>query len=129
MRTLSVISGIGLAILFLVGLSNPGGANWLTWLIGVSAVCSFIVAGARRGSSGATGAGLVSVGLFALWIIGMSTGTPSYENWWTFAFACVMAIAAISAANQRRNDRLVAGPTGTVDTPVNSDRDRFRRSA
>ena len=128
MRTLAVICGIGLAVLWLAGLSSPNAATWLTWLDGLGALASFVVAGGRGvRTTVMTGAVTTAVGLFALWIVGLSTNGAQFQNWWTFVFGCLMAFAAISGAAEER--RTLSGGATTEDVTVMGIRDRFRRSA
>jgi hypothetical protein len=129
MRTLAVISGIGLVILWLAGLSSPNAAVWLTWLNGVGALACFVVGGAKGTRKGlVNGAVGTSIGLFALWIIGLASNGAQFQNWWTFVFGCVMAFAAITGSAENRR-MLGAHPESTEDVTISGIRDRFRKSA
>lgn len=108
-RAWSIVFGIGLGILWLVGLSTPGEGNWLTWLTGIAALGSFILAvvadpaSPRRVRAG--GAFTLSAGLFVLWIAGLAAGAQPYMAWWDFAFACGYLILGVSA-NSRPSRRI-----------------------
>ncbi|MGZ3697713.1 MAG: hypothetical protein ACXWP5_06325, partial [Bdellovibrionota bacterium] len=100
-RNISVVLGIGLAVLWAVGLGSPDATGWLTWMDGVGAVCAFIVASGGRTygrAQTATGFFGMAVGLFALWIIGLATGATPWLSWWTFGFACAFTGTAIAAS-------------------------------
>lgn len=103
-RGVSVILGIGLIILWLAALSAHA-VLWLTWLDGLAGLLAIVmgltlVASARAGASGS---GLLALGLFILWIIGLATGRSLWLAWWTFAFACAfMILAASSMSDERR---------------------------
>jgi hypothetical protein len=91
-RGTSIALGIGLAILWIVGLSNHA-AMWLTWLDGLAALCAFGVASAAvpdvTRSTAVTASPIVlATGLFVLWIIGLAVHAEGWLAWWTFAFAC-----------------------------------------
>jgi hypothetical protein len=126
MKILAIISGIGLAILWIAGLNSPMAPSWLTWLDGVGAVLSFIAAASDRNRASRVGtSAFTAVGLFVMWLIGMSTNGLQWQNWWTFIFACVMAVAAIAGSRPQ-----VRGGYGTREgLQTVEERDRFRRSA
>ncbi len=94
----SGVLGLGLVILWIVGLSNHA-THWLTWLDGLAALCAFAVAamapteGVRRNVSSASIA--LSIGLFVLWIIALAVGASSWLAWWTFAFACAFLLLGV----------------------------------
>jgi hypothetical protein len=122
-RVASVIFAIGLTILWIAGLSSPYSATWLTWLDGVGALIGYGIAfGTDNVANRVTRIGgpvALSIGLFALWIIGMSTNGAPWQNWWTFAFACGYLLVGLTPA-----------PRAGVVTPVERETsDRFRRSA
>lgn len=126
-RTWAVILGIGLGILWIVGLNDPAAPGWLTWLDGVAALCSFAIAAAYpdtvRSRAGRAAAPIVlALGLFALWIVGLATHAVAWLSWWTFAFACAYVLLGIGAGASIRN---VPG----VRPETEADRERFRRSA
>ena len=105
-RTLSVILGLGLVVLFIAGLNTAGAHGWLTWLDLVMAICSFTVAGvaAPDASKGTRSGGpvAISIGLFALWIIALATGVVASMAWWNFAFACAFLVVGIAGGTMER---------------------------
>src|SRR5689334_12071035 len=91
------ILGIGLLILWLVGLQTGG---WLTWLIFVAG-CLSIIAGFALPAEGPRSARLsvplaLAIGLYVLWIIGLAVGKAAWKDWWTFAFACAYLLLAVA---------------------------------
>lgn len=104
-KSFSTILGIGLVVLWICGLGSPSAAGWLTWLNGVAALCAFAIASyltpyASRG----TRLGLpmtLSLGLFACWIVALTTGVVGWLTWWTFAFACAFFLVGLGGASER----------------------------
>lgn len=111
-RGVSVALGIGLIILWIAGLSAHS-ALWLTWLDGIAGLVAILLGVAVVGSvarAGVGGWGLLALGLFVLWIIGLAAHAPLWLAWWTFAFACafvVLAAASTSGGERRLNQRTV----------------------
>jgi hypothetical protein len=104
-RGTSIALGIGLVILWIVGLSNQA-TGWLTWLDGLAAIVAFGIAAAAvsdgTGAMAASPIGL-SVGLFVLWIVGLTMHSETWLAWWTFAFACgFLLLGLFSGASTRR---------------------------
>jgi hypothetical protein len=98
-RGTSIALGIGLAILWIVGLSNHA-AIWLTWLDALAALGAFAVAAAAvpdtpRSTAVAASPILLATGLFVVWIIGLAVHAESYMAWWTFAFACAFLLLGL----------------------------------
>jgi hypothetical protein len=126
-KSWSIIFGIGLGILWLAGLGAPSATPWMTWFNALGALCSFLIAAGVSDSSArgrrVSSTLMLSIGLFALWIVGLAVGVVAWQTWWTFAFACgflVLSIGSgsvrtISATQLERDERAV--------------RDRFRKSA
>lgn len=130
-RTYSVILGLGLAILWIAGLGSPNAAGWLTWLDGVAALCAFIIAGALNPTyisrtSRAAAPVLLSVGLFVLWIVGLTSQVVPWLAWWTFAFACAFLVLGLAAAAKPSaySPSQTTTPTGTT----NREDERFGRT-
>jgi hypothetical protein len=90
-RGVSIALGIGLVILFIVGLGRHA-TPWLTWLDGLAALFAFVLAGAGAATVatalGGGGVFALAIGLGVLWIIGLSTHAVVWLTWFTFAFAC-----------------------------------------
>src|SRR5262245_24316318 len=99
LRGISIALGIGLIVLWLVGVNNQA-TLWLTWLDGIAALWAFtlgasIVPG-RSGLSATAGAPLaLSLGLYVLWGIGLLTRAEPWLAWWTFVFACAFLALGI----------------------------------
>jgi hypothetical protein len=117
MRAGLVILGLGLVILWIVGLSEHA-TPWLDWLLLLGALLSFSTAGvtslgraAERRGFALAGPFTLSVGLLILWIIGLATGATAWLAWWTFAFAIgygLLGAGIGSTAMERR--RPISGP-------------------
>ena len=107
-RGVSVVLGIGLIILWIAGLSSHAthGGAWLTWLDGVAGLVAIAigVGVGKQARMGVPGWGLIALGLFILWIVGLAAAAPVWLAWWTFAFACAFVILAASGTSG--NERL-----------------------
>jgi hypothetical protein len=104
-RGSSIVLGIGLVILWLVGLSNHATA-WLTWFDGLAALCAFGIAAAVSSEHASTsvvsgGPIALAMGLYVLWIVGLATHAEHWLSWWTFAFATAFLVVGVSASMQR----------------------------
>jgi hypothetical protein len=111
MRTAHIALGVGLVILWIAGLANHS-TSWMTWLDGLAGLVALAgAATAGRDARGGqwTSAGL-TVGLFALWIIGLSAHASRPLSWWNFAFACAFLLVAVTAGSWRGIGEL--RPTG-----------------
>jgi hypothetical protein len=84
-KAMALLCAVGLTILWLAGLGSPFSASWMTWLDGV---CALIGYGVAFSETRVRGPISLSIGLFALWIVGMATNGAAWQNWWTFAFGC-----------------------------------------
>jgi hypothetical protein len=134
-RSWSIVLGIGLAVLWVTGMSDPRAPAWMAWLIGVASLGSFLIAGSASEISvsrrDAAGPFILAAGLLALWAVGLLTGAAPWIAWWTFAFACANALLGFAASRSREEptvedelpDRIHG--QGTMDRA----RDRFSRSA
>ncbi len=102
MKGASVVLGVGLLVVWIVGLAQNA-TGWLTWLDGVAGVMSFVVAGAvapaddrAAARSGSVGMGVQTAGLFVLWLVGMATRATPWLVWWTFVFACAYLVFSLA---------------------------------
>lgn len=102
-KTWSIILGVGLVILGLSGLGSMGG-TWIAWLDIVGGVFGIIAASSSTNYAGISGeqypsvAGLasVTVGLFAMWIIGLATqSVTTTMSWWNFGFGVAFGLLAV----------------------------------
>jgi hypothetical protein len=122
LKGMSVALGIGLAILWIAGLSSPYAPGWLTWLDGIAALCAFTIAassqiyetrGRRMGGPIA-----LSVALFGIAIVALGSGAVAWLSWWTFAFACAFLVLGVAAG----------GTPDVIDTTdINTTRDELER--
>lgn len=106
-RRSSFVIGLGLALLWWIGLSLNHNAG-LLWFDAVGAVVAFGIAGlvddtVESHPSYALGPALLGLGLAAVWIAGMATRQPAWATWLNFLFAVAsLAVAVIAAAEARR---------------------------
>ncbi len=95
------VLGIGLAILWWVGLSENQSATVL-WFDAVAAVLSFgmaaLVEEPEHSPGRAAGPAVLGVGLAAVWIGGMAAHQPIWASWLNFVFALAFMGVATSAA-------------------------------
>ncbi len=100
LRPISVVLGLGLIGLWLAG-SFLHASRWLTWLDGVAGVVALFGAAAlvEFQSGGTVGSGLLALGLFVIWSVGLSTGATLWLSWFTLAFACAFFIVAAASAS------------------------------
>ena len=99
------ILGVGLAILWWVGLSTNHAAT-LLWFDAVAAVLSFGTAALleepERHPSRALGPAVLGLGLAAVWIGGLGAGQPPWASWLNFVFALAYIGVATAAAMETR---------------------------
>jgi hypothetical protein len=94
------ILGIGLAILWWVGLSQNHAATIL-WFDAVAAVLAFGIAALlpdpETNPSRSLGPAVLGLGLAAVWIAGISGGQPMWASWLNLLFA--MAFLGVATAS------------------------------
>ena len=94
-RILPAFLGLGLATLWVVGLSVDA-TVWLTWAAGIAATLALAAVGLvpERHSSLVAGAalGLIALALAGLWVVGLATHATPWLTWWTFVAACLAAL-------------------------------------
>jgi hypothetical protein len=90
LRAILVSLGLGLAVVWLVGLVD-GSTSWLTWLDGVMALLTFLLAAKMSPDSGpiaaSVGPGLIGAALAVLFVIGLAAHGSAWLVWFTFVFA------------------------------------------
>ena len=121
-RPVSLVLGIGLLVLWIVGLSSPAAPGWLTWLDGIAGIIAFVVAGMSppasvRAVGQAGGPAALSAALFVLWIVGLASAAVTWQVWWNFGFACAFAALALAEGSRRRG----------VVSPDELEQERLRR--
>lgn len=106
-RRSSFIIGLGLALLWWIGLSLNHNAT-LLWFDAVGAVLAFGIGGLvddtfEHQPSYALGPAMLGLGLAVVWIAGMASGQPRWVAWFNFLFAAAsLAVAVRAAAAGRR---------------------------
>ena len=117
MRAGLAVLGMGLSFLWIAGLNDPELPSWFVWADFAVAIASLMAAAVpvltRAGmvpvsrtvggrDFGAVSAAIMralpfgcALALFALWIIGISTGAVSWFAWWTFAFASAYLVVGL----------------------------------
>lgn len=122
----TLILGAGLVILGIAGVSAISG-SWMGWvdivagvlgliLIATTQVRSPTAAQSYRTDTEATSSGalFLSVGLFAIWVIALATGSGNIAiTWWNLGFACAYALLAIGAYRGTRHLQRKGGSTLT----------------
>jgi hypothetical protein len=117
MRAGLIVLGLGLLVLWLVGL-NSDATGWLTWLDFLGGLASLATAAmpglsvpgeagalpVRESSRAAVAPLLIGVGLLGLWIAGLIARATPWLTWWNFAFGIAFGLlgSAIGAAVERR---------------------------
>jgi hypothetical protein len=104
-RGSSIVLGVGMIVLWLVGLVHHA-TPWLTWLTAVGAVAAFGIAAGitpdRRGLALPVGAPIgLSIALFLLWIVGVSSGATAWMAWCVFAFGVAFTALGLLAIGER----------------------------
>lgn len=103
-RRSSLVIGLGLALLWWIGLSLDRSATML-WLNGVAALIAFAIAGlvdeTEPNPANAFGPGMLGLGLTALWIVGLTTHQPAWATWANFLFAAACLAVAVMAVGAR----------------------------
>jgi hypothetical protein len=99
-RGISVALGVGLIILWIVGMSSHA-VPWLTWLDGLGGLMGIVmgISVLQVGRTGVAAWGLLALGLYVLWIVGLASGRGMWLAWWTFGFACAFLILAAASAS------------------------------
>ena len=102
-KTLSIILGLGLVVLWVVAISQAGVTSWLTWLDGIVGVCAVIMGLAMSANSARSfrvgGPVIVAIALFVLWIIGLSVTATAWLACWTFGFGCAFLITGFASTS------------------------------
>lgn len=104
-----VVLGIGLGILWIVGL-QAGVSSWLVWLDFVAACLSLLTVLApesRLGTVLRASPFAVGVGLVVLWIVALAVGAAPWFAWWVLAFG----IAYIILGAVGPTESTTVGPT------------------
>jgi hypothetical protein len=99
-----IILGIGLIIMWLVGLGqNPGWLVWLDFVAGILSIAgAFTIPSLSENLRVATPF-LLAAGLFLLWLISLAVGgIEMWKTWWTFVFACAYTLLGVGAAASPR---------------------------
>lgn len=103
-RRSSLVIGVGLALLWAIGLMLDHHAS-LLWFNAVAAVIAFGIAGLvddEHNPANAFGPAMLGLGLAALWIVGIASRQPSWAVWAQFPFAVACLAVAVMAASGRQ---------------------------
>jgi len=105
-RGVATILGLGLVFFWIAGLSRFDGAGWVTWVAGVAAVASYILAGAAEDPSSQKvrrgGCFSIGVGLLAVWAVALATAVVPWMTWGMFAFACAFLLLGAAVKADRK---------------------------
>jgi hypothetical protein len=103
-RRSSLLIGLGLALLWWIGLSLDRSATML-WFNAVAAVIAFAIAGLvdekEDNPANALGPAMLGLGLAALWIVGIASHQPVWLTWANFVFAAACLGVAVMAVGAR----------------------------
>jgi hypothetical protein len=101
----SVVLGLGLVVLWIMGL-NQGATQWLTWMVGLSGLVSFVVAAllpAGQGEPSSATPGVIGLALLGLWLFGLGLHATAWLSWLAFVFGCAyLIVATLSVTGTRR---------------------------
>jgi hypothetical protein len=109
-RRSSFIIGLGLALLWWIGLSLNHNAT-LLWFDAVGAVLAFAIGGlvddtVEHNPAYAFGPAILGLGLAVVWIVGMASSQPRWAAWLNFPFAVASLAVAVMAASAGRRYQL-----------------------
>lgn len=97
-RGVAFVIGLFLIAVWIAGLSLHTQA-WITWLNFVGGIVAILIGIAPIERGGATSAGglplIISLGLFAMWIVGLAIHAEAWITWCTFGAACALLLDAI----------------------------------
>jgi len=100
-RVGAVVLGVGLVVLWIVGMSHSA-TPWLTWMVGLAGLVSFVVATlvpSEPGRAAAGGPGVIGFALVGFWIVGLAARSTEWLTWWAFGFGCLYIVVAIASAS------------------------------
>jgi hypothetical protein len=105
-RKSSYVIGLGLALLWWIGLSLDHSAT-LLWFDAVGAVVAFAIGGLvddtlEHNPGNAFGPALLGLGLAAVWITGIATHQPAWATWVQVPFAVACLAVAVVTVGARR---------------------------
>lgn len=100
-----VLLGVGLTMLWVIGLANNTSPSWLIWADGLAALASFVVGGfipdeRPLGRLPILGPYFLSIVVFAAWAIGFANLAPPWLVWWNFGFACCYFLVGFAASGR-----------------------------
>jgi hypothetical protein len=100
----SVVLGVGLVVLWIMGL-NQGATQWLTWMVGLSGLVSFVIAAlvpAGQGEPSSVSPAVVGLALVGLWLFGLGLRATPWLSWLAFVFGCAyLAVGTLAASRTR----------------------------
>jgi hypothetical protein len=102
----SFLIGIGLALVWWIGLSMNRGAT-LLWFDAVGAVIAFAIGGlvddtVETNPANALGPALLGLGLAAVWIAALASHQPAWVAWFNFVAAVACFGVAVMSLGARR---------------------------
>jgi hypothetical protein len=107
-KTTSIIVGALLTVMFIIGISTQVVSAWLYWLDLTAAVLAFNVAFLQSTAIPVAiriaAPVLLSLGLLAMWIVGLTMGGATWLVWSNFGVACIeLAAGALAILDVKRH--------------------------
>jgi hypothetical protein len=100
LKRFTTLLGVGLLALWALGLGDARASSWVVWLLGLGSLWSFGIAlyssdipsQVERVAQPLA----LAVGLFAVWLIGITLDSVAWLNRWTFVSAMAYLFLGIS---------------------------------
>jgi hypothetical protein len=126
LRKASSVLGIGLLCLWGFGLGDPGANPWITWMDGLMALFSFMIAVLGppfpNRSQRVKGPLSVAAGLLFMTVIGFVSPGARWLSWWNLGFGCAYLLLAAAGLPQRH-------PPFRSAIPDQAEKEKTKRSA
>lgn len=100
LKRLTTVLGVGLLALWAFGLGDARASAWVVWLLGLGSLWSLGIAllssDIPSQAERVTQPLALAVGLFAVWLIGVTVDSVDWLNRWTFVAALAYLFLGIS---------------------------------
>jgi|GEM_PF-918570 hypothetical protein len=106
LKRVSTLLGVGLLALWALGLGDTAASSWVVWFLGLGSLWSFGIAlfssDIPSQSERIAQPLALSVGLFAVWLIGITIDSAQWLNRWTFVAAVAYFLFGVSGLTRRK---------------------------